>query len=32
MSDKRPQRCAECDCERGGADCTWIATRLLTFT
>ena len=32
MSDKRPQRCAECTCERGGADCNWIDTRLLTFT
>lgn len=20
-----PMRCAECDCESGGADCTWIA-------
>lgn len=21
-----PMRCAECDCEKGGADCNWIAT------
>lgn len=21
-----PTRCAECDCEKGGADCNWIAT------
>ena len=21
-----PMRCAECDCEKGGADCKWIAT------
>jgi hypothetical protein len=20
----KPQRCAECDCEFGGADCSWI--------
>jgi hypothetical protein len=25
MSDA-PMRCAECDCENGGADCNWIAT------
>lgn len=20
----KPQRCTECDCEHGGADCSWI--------
>lgn len=24
----KPQRCAECDCEFGGADCNWIKSRL----
>ena len=23
-ADWKPQRCAECDCEYGGADCNWI--------
>ena len=22
--DSPPMRCAECDCEKGGADCNWI--------
>ena len=24
--DWKPQRCAECDCDYGGADCNWIKT------
>jgi hypothetical protein len=27
-ADWKPERCPECDCEFGGADCTWIKSQL----